>query len=373
MTWPGWIVKAVSPEHSSLQQRAAELLAPFGLAGSVSLSLAPVETRTAALIWAAVAALFFAAAAVAGGSRYHRRALGAVLGGVALFQVVYGAIHLGTGLIWGMDEPRYASRLRGTFINPDHLAVYLEICLAAVFAWGWCSVRRARQEVLIERRVLWVVPPVLVWLILFTGLAFSGSRAGLVAATAAVLLQGLLIAWTLRRWRVAMVGAGAAMAGFAAVTVLGLQQGLGRWMATSSQELTWNHRFMVYEAAWELWLRFPWTGTGLGTFQEAFTLVQPGELPMLWTNAHNDLLELLVTTGVVGAALFLTGAVVLLAQLARVLKRGHRSEDRAAALAALGALAALAFHSLLDFGLTVPANSATLAIVCGAAAGTRVR
>ena len=93
----------------------------------------------------------------------------------------------------------------------------------------------------------------------------------------------------------------------------------------------------------------------------------------MWTNAHNDVLELLVTTGVVGVALFLSGVVVLIAQLARVLKRGPRSEDRAAALAALGALVALACHSLLDFGLTIPANSVTLAIICGAAAGARAR
>ena len=39
---------------------------------------------------------------------------------------------------------------------------------------------------------------------------------------------------------------------------------------------------------------------------------------------------------------FLTGAVVLVAQLPRVLKKGHRSEDKAAALAALGALVAVA-------------------------------
>ena len=50
-----------------------------------------------------------------------------------------------------------------------------------------------------------------------------------------------------------------------------------------------------------------------------------------------------------------------------MLRDGERSEDRGAALAALGALAAVAVHSCFDFGLTLPANSVTLAIIVGAA------
>jgi hypothetical protein len=64
---------------------------------------------------------------------------------------------------------------------------------------------------------------------------------------------------------------------------------------------------------------------------------------------------------------------LLTVRLARTLQKGERSEDRAAGLAALGALAGGALHSCFDFGLTVPANAVTFAIVCGAAAGVRER
>jgi hypothetical protein len=57
--------------------------------------------------------------------------------------------------------------------------------------------------------------------------------------------------------------------------------------------------------------------------------------------------------------------------LVPLLRDGERSEDRAAALAALGALAAVAVHSCFDFGLSMPANSATLAIILGAALAAR--
>ena len=112
-------------------------------------------------------------------------------------------------------------------------------------------------------------------------------------------------------------------------------------------------------------------GTGVGTFQDAFPMVQPAGLAGTWSHLHSDWLELLITTGVVGTALVGVGVTALAVRLSRVLRRGHRSEDRAAALAALGAIAALAIHETLDFGLTIPANAFTLAILCGAAAGAR--
>jgi hypothetical protein len=52
-----------------------------------------------------------------------------------------------------------------------------------------------------------------------------------------------------------------------------------------------------------------------------------------------------------------------------VVVRGKRSEDRAAGIAAAGALVAVGLHSFADFGLTMPANAFALAVVVGAALG----
>jgi hypothetical protein len=45
----------------------------------------------------------------------------------------------------------------------------------------------------------------------------------------------------------------------------------------------------------------------------------------------------------------------------------ERSLDQAVLLAAMGAVIATMVHSLLDFGLTMPANAALLCILCGLA------
>ncbi len=362
LSWPRFLVAAVSPLHAALAAEGA----------FVPLSLAPEASLRTALLWAA-AACALAAAAVAARRRDRRRWLGAAVVAAALFQVVYGAgrwLARATS-IWSVPVPGDPSRLRGTFVNPDHLALYLEIALALVFAWGWWSFRRARYEPSSDHRLLLTVPPLAVWLTLFVGLAFTGSRGGLLAAVVAVVGQGALIAAAERRGRrgrLLPVGALAALAGLGVVALVGFQEGFGRLASTSAYEVTWNHRVQVYGATWELWQRSPLLGVGLGAFRDALPLNQPDGLRGSWWHAHSDWLELLATTGALGLLLLLLGLAALLAHLTRGWLADRRSEDRAAVLAALGAMVSLAIHEAVDFGLTMPASFLTLAALAGVAA-----
>jgi O-antigen ligase len=373
LAWPAGLVELLAPEHARLHGEAAALLgeAPPG----PRLTVAASASRSAALGWAAAAACLVAGA-VAGRRRGHRRALAAALLGGALFQVFFGAHawFARSRLIWGTEVPGDPARLRGMFVNSNHLALYLVMALAVAFAWSWWTVRHAAAEPRPERRVGLVAPPVLVWLTLFAGLAFTGSRAGLLAALVAVAVQGLLLvllAGGARRWRAALLGIAAAAAGLAVVAAIGWREGLGRMLTTSVYDVSLGARLDAWRAALGLWRRFPLTGSGLGTFRDAFPLVQPAHLEGTWWHAHSDLLEVPVTTGLVGTALVAAGLAGLGRRLLRVMRQGSRSEDRAAGLALLGALAGLAVHEALDFGLTMPANAVTLAVLCGAAAAAR--
>jgi O-antigen ligase len=367
---PAPLVAALSPRHATLERQAALLGAP----APARLTLAVAATQGAALGWAAAAAAFLAAA-VAGQRREHRRWLAAALLAGATFQVFFGARDWFSRArtLWGVDLHASAMRLRGTFVNPNHLAAYLEMALPVAFAWGWWAARRVREERRAERRVLLAAPPVLFWLTLFAGLAFTGSRGGLLAAVAAVSAQGVLAAGRGRRRWAAPAGALAALAGLLLVAALGWREGLGRLLSTSAGDVSWGARLQEYGAELALWRRFPLTGTGLGTFRDAFPLVQPADLAGTWWHPQSDLLEVAVTAGVVGVALAVVGLWGLARRLATVLREGGRSEDRAAALAACGALVSLGVHAAFDFGLSMPGNALTLAVLLGAATTARTR
>jgi O-antigen ligase len=367
-SWPDGIVRMISPTHAALASEARAFAAAPPAA--TPLSLAPSASRAAALTWAAAAACMLAAA-LAATRRHDRRILAFSILAAGIVQVLLGASWVASRgkTIWGVEVPGDEARLRGTFVNSDHLALYLEMVLPIAFAWGWWAWRRARTTRTFEGKFALRTPPALVWVTLFVGLAFTGSRAGLVAAATGAAVQGALLAARARRWRLGAAGVLALVVGLGAVAAVGLQQGLGRWLATSQYELTWNERLAVYGQTVELWQRFPVTGSGLSTFREAFPLVRRDGLTdsATYWHAHNDYLEVLATTGVAGALVLGAGLVALVVALGRRLRDAERSEDRAAPLAALGAIAAVAVHSCFDFGLTMPANAATLAILCGAA------
>jgi O-antigen ligase len=373
---PAGVAALLSPRHAGLERQAAELAADPAAADLIParLTLAATATRSAALGWAAAAAAFLAAA-VAGRRREHRRWLAAAVVAGALFQVFFGARDwfARSSTLWGVELHATAIRLRGTFVNPNHLALYLEMALPLAAAWSWWGARRAADQTHVERRLLLAGPPVLVWLTLFAGLAFSGSRAGLLAAMAAVSVQGALVAAGGRRWWLAPLGALAALAGVGVVAAIAPREGLGRLLATSVTDVSLGARLEEYRAALGLWARFPFTGTGLGTFRDAFPLVQTPVLEGTWWHPHSDFVEVLVTAGLAGAALVAAGIWSLARGLVRVRRQGGRSEDRAAGLAALGLLVSAGVHETLDFGLSMPGNAITLAVLLGAAAAAKTR
>lgn len=366
---PGAVLARLAPRTQLQVEQAVRALPLDAEPPRAALSWSPGVTARVSWSFAALAAAL-AAAAVAGRRRRPRRLLAAAVLLAVVVQVVLGlrGWFAGSKAIWGIAVEGDASRLRGTFVNPNHFALLLEIGLAVAFALAWWSLRRARFEARLEAKVLLAGPPLLLWLGLFACLAFSGSRAGLLAAMAGTALQAAVLGLARRSGRPLLLGLGAIAAGLAVVVTTGMRQGLGRWFSTSAAGGGLD-RLAVYRAALELWSRAPWLGTGLGTFRESFPLVQSAATRDVWWHAHSDVLELLQTAGVAGLAVAAVGLSALAARLFAVARRGLRSEDRAAALAALGALGAAGLHEGLDFGLTMPGNAYLLAVVVGAAAG----
>jgi hypothetical protein len=364
---PVALVTVLSPERARLGAESAAL-AGAATPAAMPLSLAPAASRTAALDWLVPAAALLAAARL-GASRRVRRALAVTLVASGLFQVLFGARQwlVGSTAIWGVETPLAALRLRGTFVNPNHLALFLEMTLAVALPLGWWSARRAAGEAGAERRLLRLGVPMLVWSTLVAGLAFTGSRSGLMAAAAATVVQLALLARGRRRAWVLAGGAAAVAGALALVAWTGFEAGFGRLLETSATDTSAAARLAASARTFELYTRFPLFGSGLGSFLAAFPLVQGAELGGVWRHAHDDWLELLATTGLAGALLGATALVLLGRGLARAARRAERSEDRAAVVAAIGALTAAGLHSWTDFGLTLPANALALAVVVGAA------
>ncbi|NQT15842.1 MAG: O-antigen ligase family protein [Planctomycetes bacterium] len=203
-------------------------------------------------------------------------------------------------------------------------------------------------------------------ILVVAGILCTGSRGGAISMAVA----GVCVALVFLRKRQAgpigllLVGMLVAGAGLAYWTGLGddLAGRLGRLIANcGSGEVRLPHWRDASRAAADFWP----LGTGFGTYRYAYLPYQTRLGESWFFHAENQYLEALVEGGVVGLILLLSAiALVFLAVLRLVGARGPCASS-AIACAGLFALVSQGLHSLVDFGLYIPANMLLFAMICG--------
>ncbi|MDP3293528.1 MAG: O-antigen ligase family protein [Nevskia sp.] len=289
-------------------------------------------------------------------------------------------------------EFRQSGRATGTFPNPDHLAGYMELCLAAGIGLmvsqfqGSAETKGAgrksrRQEFLLQGLQFLLSTKMLVRLmlvILVITLVMTHSRMGnaaLLAALVATCVTIMIASPRLRRpvsWLLASmllidvivlgqwVGLDKVVERVSdtAVTQVGREEAGSLDAARNYREETLEARMYAPRAAWDLAMDAPWSGHGGGTFFAAFPPFKtPNVYPQYFEHAHNDYSEVAADTGLAGLVLWLgtgiAGCLLALRMLSDTQPRIRRGVGVAAVLAALS----LGLHSSVDFNLHIFANA----------------
>jgi O-antigen ligase/Tfp pilus assembly protein PilF len=250
------------------------------------------------------------------------------------------------------------TRVYGTLSSPNVLAGFLLLGTAASAILG--MTHRG-----VPRLVSFGAVVVQVW-----ALALTYSRGGY-AGLATFLLVAAAVLWPERRraWpvlAVAVLVAGAAVARLPAV-------GLRASSLGPAQEDTVASRLFIWQTALRVWRAHRIWGTGLGTFNAAYAPARPAGVHATYAmlavpgSAHNDYLQLLAETGLVGAALL---GAVLVGTGARAAARYTRAPPEARIWIGTGgaALLGLGVMSLVDENLYVVANLAFLLVAASTAA-----
>ena len=202
---------------------------------------------------------------------------------------------------------------------------------------------------------------------LFLAATFGAARAARHASHARNPDGGETLTARLGRSRAARVGAAAVLlcavvAGTVWVGGDPLAERVGEVRDETGRADEWRvGRAGIWADTWQLFERHTLAGVGLGGYWIAIRSTHTGSGVLVPRQAHNDYLELLASSGVLGALLF-SAFLVLFDRHARGRLRRGTPFTRAAALGALAGLFGVAVHSLVDFGLHVTAN----AFVCAA-------
>jgi O-antigen ligase len=334
---------------------------------------------------------------------------GAALALVALLQEVAGNGHV----LWVTDEEVSRGRVSGPFVNPNHLACWLEMVIPAGAAYAWSLAVRLRRRIAksvesgrrlgLRPRRAWigaliasqrrlVIPFVAAACVALMATAHLGtqSRGGLAALLVGlgVTFGGLLAGAARRRngrvprWIPA--AAALALVGAGGVTIGLWARSDGATIAGADQvDVSFASRLAVGLQGAAIVRDHPLLGAGLGSWLHVFRgYVAPPVESGIWDHAHDEYLELTAETGVAGLAL----AACFAFAVGYAIRRGRRSsaiadarrerrqrslsdppewrtalgEHRTLAWGIAGGVAAALVHGFVEFGLHMPGNFALL-------------
>ncbi|HEX6591907.1 MAG TPA: O-antigen ligase family protein [Moraxellaceae bacterium] len=300
-----------------------------------------------------------------------------------LFQACYGVITALGGQdfdLLGIDSPfRRQGMATGTYMNRNHLAGWLEMCLpvgiglliASLKGSGGDESWRVRGRELL-RALLGDKGRLRLFLIaMVIALVMTRSRMGNTAFFTSMGISALIGYALYRRQSRSMVILFVSMIlidVFIISSYFGLEKLATRIETTqTSQEgrLDVNHDAL-------LWLQEHWlAGSGAGTFVSAFPAYRSSDVAGFYDFAHNDYLQILGEYGVIGAAFFAAIALLTLWTALQAQRQRRNALLRGMGFAAMMGMLSLLIHSATDFNLHIPANASLLTLLCGLACTAR--
>src|SRR6266436_3069006 len=251
------------------------------------------------------------------------------------------------GKLYWFREMHYGGIPFGPYANRNHFAGFAELVLRlSLVPLVLGRVRRERWPVV----SLFAVVPI-------AALFLSASRGGIVSFGAELAVLGL--AMILRRTIGKQLLASAVVLVLAVLMVswLGVGQLLQRFSSFQSLEVTAGKRASMRRDTWQIFLHNPVAGTGLGTLQIVYPLYESLYDGKIVNHTHNDYLEALAETGVLGGLCCAWFLGVLLSESLKGLRQLHDSFAGALQLSGLVACAGFLVHGLVDFNLHIPSNA----------------
>ena len=273
-------------------------------------------------------------------------------------------------------------RLIGSFINPNHMAGYLCMCLS--IGIGLMLARLGRQSAPLKgwkSRIVAAIAFVLsdkmrlrlLLVIMVVALVLTRSRMGNSAFFAAMLVVGLVAVVLARKTApqtVALIASLVIIDIFVVGPWVGLEKVVERIQETEvsasagGKSESIEVRTQAARDALPMVRDFPVFGTGGGSFYNVFLGYRLPEYGYSFLDhTHNDFVEIATDYGLVGLGILGTLVVLTLGTVLRVMARRRSSLPRGIAFGVAMSMAALLIHSTVDFNLQIPANALTMVVI----------
>jgi O-antigen ligase len=269
----------------------------------------------------------------------------------------------------------YNRSASGTYINRNHFAGYLEMCLAVgvgllvshilankrKFA-GWRAVTREFLISLFSGKARLRIFLAL----MVVALVLSHSRMGNTAFFASLGASAILGLWLYRK----STNATSLVILFSSLILVdifilgawfGLEEVAKRLEGTTTET---ESRFYVFQSSLTMIRDFWLTGSGAGTYYTVFPYYRTNQVYGFYDHVHNDFMELLIEYGVIGSTFFAMIVLYCFIRSVQAQSLRYTAMLRGAGFAAMMGILSLMIHSGADFNLQIPANAVLFSVLC---------
>jgi O-antigen ligase len=262
---------------------------------------------------------------------------------VSLFAILQ---HLtSNGKLYWFREMRSGGLPFGPYVNRNHFAGFAELVLPlALVPLVLGRVRRERWPVV----GLFAVLPI-------GALFLAASRGGIVSFGAELSVLALVMIQRREMGKQLFAGGAVLLVALLLVSWLGVGQILQRLSSVQLLEVSSGKRASMRRDTWRIFLDHPFVGTGLGTLQLVYPPYESLYDGKIVNHTHNDYLEVLAETGLLGGICCAWFLGVLLVQSLERLRQFNNSFLGALQLSGFVACSGFLVHSFVDFNLHNPA------------------
>ncbi|HET8921510.1 MAG TPA: O-antigen ligase family protein [Candidatus Acidoferrum sp.] len=251
------------------------------------------------------------------------------------------------GKLYWFREMRYGGIPFGPYVNRNHFAGFAELILPlALVPLVLGRVRRERWPIV----GLFAVLPI-------GALFLSASRGGIISFGAELVVLALVVVLRRTKGKQLLAAGGILLAALLLVSWLGVGQILQRFSSLQSLEVSEGKRASMRRDTWRIFLDHPLVGTGLGTLQIVYPPHETVYDGKIVNHTHNDYLEVLAETGLLGGLCCAWFIGVLLIEALKRSRDLNNSFAGALQLSGLVACSGILVHSLVDFNLHIPSNT----------------
>ena len=265
------------------------------------------------------------------------------------------------GKLYWVRQPHHGGWIYGGYVNHNHYAGLMELLVPIPLV---ISLSRLAHEK--ERIAAGIAAAVM------TGTVFlSGSRGGMLAILVEFAVLAILLTRQKKGIRIAIAVGAFAIVLVGLLTWLGGKQLTERVSTISTEarsELSGGMRLTIDRDAIHMFRSRPVMGWGLGAFPTVYPQFRSFYTTFFVNEAHNDYLQLLVETGLLGFAAMMWFLIVLYRTALRKIGNWTSELSAALTLACTLGFTGILVHSFFDFNLQIPANAALFYVFCTLAA-----